>query len=428
MEELSDIVNLLSGVSEIHEGFSVCSEHDFNVFSLCGVDHYELWHSKIIAHFLSPQGAHGFKGEFLRAFAHCFGLGEYSDCAIVRTEVSARSGEMNFGRFDILIEDEDTRNICIVENKVFAGEGEGQLSKYKSWLDGRRASGWNTHLVFLTLNGQSAQSLSNGYTSVAYFLADDCKCTLFVWLNNCAAIAKEVPCVRETLFQYRNHIKEIATGGDAMDAEIVSQLKNSMCTAEKVFKNYSAACLSFANRILVEDVKARLDKMYETGWQCESGLSFARRESGVLYRPSAMPSDKDLAGQIYVIFAETGLVQCQIGLWQDIKGNNRIVDDGLFNSAISKIGLKKDDGWNICKSQVGGESWSAWCPIFTRMKEKCPYGIDWNGEFFDKYSREGEFKRELIEEIVAKVTKLYKLQMLISGKQNCGPHDLEVCE
>lgn len=63
-----------------------------------------------------------------------------------------------------------------------------------------------------------------------------------------------------------------------------------------------------------------------------------------------------------------------------------------------------------------------------RMKEKCPYGIDWNGEFFDKYSREGEFKRELIEEIVAKVTKLYKLQMLISGKQNCGPHDLEVCE
>ena len=410
MEELSDIVNLLSGVSEIHEGFSVCSEHDFNVFSLCGVDHYELWHSKIIAHFLSPQGAHGFKGEFLRAFAQCFGLGEYGDCAIVRTEVSARSGEMNIGRFDILIEDEDTRNICIVENKVFAGEGEGQLLKYKFWLEGKRANGWIPHLVFLSLDGRSAVSLNDGYVQIAYSANSNGK-NLYQWIDRCAEIGKEKPFVRETLLQYREHIMRIATGEDVMDNQIIQELKKSMRAAADVYRNYQAASLSLAKCILEKDVLSKLGE----NWQCESALSFVRRESGVLYRPPSMPSDKDVKGLIYVIFAETGLVQCQIGLWQDIKGNNRIVDDNIFKSAVSKIGLKKDDGWRICESKVGDEPWPAWCPILMgNNTTDCQNGIDWNGEFFDSYSNDPKFKNCLLDEIAMKVGQLNNLQLAIS--------------
>ena len=41
----------------------------FNVFSLCGVDHYEIWHSKILAEFLNPRGMHGqTDAAFLKAF------------------------------------------------------------------------------------------------------------------------------------------------------------------------------------------------------------------------------------------------------------------------------------------------------------------------------------------------------------------------
>lgn len=414
MTEANEIDCLLKDVVDIQTRFSETSGRNFNVFSLCGVDHYEMWHSKIIAHFLSPQGTHGFKGEFLRTFAQCFGLGEYSDCAIVRTEVSARSGEMNFGRFDILIEDEETRNVCIVENKVFAGEGEGQLSKYKSWLDGKRAADWITHLAFLTLNGQNAQSLSNGYASIAYFLPHGCKSTLFTWLDNCAAIAKEVPFVRETFCQYRDHVKKIATGESAMQIEVEQQLKGRMCSAETVYKNYPTASLLLANRILVEDVKARLDEMYENGWQCESGLSFSRRESGVLYRPPATPLSKDTKGQIYVIFAETGLVQCQVGLFQNVKVDNRIADDEIFNSAVGKIGLKETAGWRICKSKVCDESWPVWCPILmSNNATDCPNGIDWNGEFFDSYLNDSNFKTRLLDELTTKVGQLYKLQLSI---------------
>lgn len=412
MEESSDIVNLLSSVSEVQKGFSVCPERDFNVFSLCGVDHYELWHSKIIAHFLSPQGAHGFKGEFLRAFAQCFGLGEYSDCAIVRTEVSARYGEVNFGRFDILIEDEKTRNICIVENKVFAGEGEGQLSKYKSWLDGKRVTKWITHLVYLSLNGREAQSLDDGYIQIAYYSLNSSLCQ---WIDRCAEIAKEKPFVRETLLQYREHVMRIATGGNAMDNQIVQKLKvGNMFAAEGVYRNYQAASLSLAKSILEGDVLEKLGK----NWKCESGLSFVRRESGVLYSPLATPSAKDMAGQIYVIFAETGLVQCQVGLFHNVKDNTRIVDDAIFNSAVGKIGFRKDNGWRICESNVGEEPWPVWCPILMDNDAKyCPNGIDWNGEFFDKYySKDSEFRDCLLEEIAIKVRRLYALQMSITRR------------
>ena len=411
MEESSNIVNLLSSVSEVQKGFSVCPERDFNVFSLCGVDHYELWHSKIIAHFLSPQGAHGFKGEFLRAFAQCFGLGEYSDSAIVRTEVSARSGEINFGRFDILIEDEEKRNICIVENKVFAGEGEGQLSKYKSWLDGKRVTKWIKHLVYLSLNGREAQSLDDGYVQIAYYSLNSSLCQ---WIDRCAEIAKDKPFVRETLLQYREHVMRIATGGNAMDNQIVQKLKRNMRAAADVYRNYQEASLSLAKDILENDMLKKLG----CDWRYETGLSFSRRESGVLYRPPAMPSVKDMVGQIYVIFAETGLVQCQVGLFQNVKGNTRIVDDAIFNSAVSEIGLKKDDGWRICESNVGEEPWPVWCPILAGNKvADCPSGIDWNGEFFDNYySKDSEFRDCLLEEIVTKVRRLYELQLSIARR------------
>ena len=409
---MSNISEFLVKLGEIRKT-ELCPAQEFNVFRLCGVDHYELWHSKIIAHFLSPQGTHGFKGEFLRAFALYFGLGEYSDSAIVRTEVSARSHEINFGRFDILIEDETTRNTCLIENKIFASEQTKQLERYTTWL--RQKKGWKAYLAFLSLDGRSAESLDDGYVRVAYYASGSGRKSVFMWADRCAKIAKKVPCIRETLCQYRNHIKEIATGRSAMDAEIVTRLKNSMYTAEKVFRNYSTACLSLANRILMEDVKARLDEMYENGWQCESGLSFSRRESGVLYRPSVMPSAKEIMGQIYVIFAETGLVQCQIGLWQDIKGNNRIVDDNIFKSAVSKIGLKKDDGWRICESKVGDEPWPAWCPILMgNNTTDCQNGIDWNGEFFDSYSNDPKFKNCLLDEIAMKVGQLNNLQLAIS--------------
>lgn len=288
------------------------SERQFNVFSLCGVDHYELWHSKIIAHFLSPQGAHGFGMKFLSAFAQYFELGEYSDNVIVRTEVSARTSDVNFGRFDILIEDYQTKTVCIIENKIFATERSDQLMKYDEWLKRKETADWNTHLVFLTLDGRTPETLKdeNRYTRIAYSSDEsECKC-LSSWIDRCAEIAKEMPSVRETLCQYKKHINKIATGEYAMNNQIVQEIQKNICAAEKVYMNYQSACVSLANRILIDDIKEKLEERCGEGWKIETGLSFSRRESGFLYVPPSKPNSH-LKGNIYVIFAETGLTNCR---------------------------------------------------------------------------------------------------------------------
>ena len=74
----------------------------FNVFRLCGVDHYETIHSKILAEFLNPQGSHGQRTLFLKCFQkllkdHFKFKGEFSDRTSVTTEVSfdeAQAGDI----------------------------------------------------------------------------------------------------------------------------------------------------------------------------------------------------------------------------------------------------------------------------------------------------------------------------------------------
>ena len=40
----------------------------FNIFRVCGVDHYETTHSAILAEFLNPKGGHGKETKYLHLF------------------------------------------------------------------------------------------------------------------------------------------------------------------------------------------------------------------------------------------------------------------------------------------------------------------------------------------------------------------------
>ena len=390
------------------------SECQFNVFSLCGVDHYELWHSKIIAHFLSPQGAHGFGMKFLSAFALYFELGEYSDNVIVRTEVSARTSDVNFGRFDILIEDYQTKTVCIIENKIFATEQSDQLKKYDEWLKRKETADWNTHLVFLTLDGRTPETLNdeNRYTRIAYSSDEsECKC-LSSWIDRCAEIAKEMPSVRETLCQYKKHINKIATGEYAMNNKIVQKIQKNICAAEKVYMNYQSACVSLANSILIDDIKEKLEKQCGEGWKIETGLSFSRRESGVLYVPPSKPNSH-LKGNIYVIFAETGLTNCQIGIWQDLC-NNSTQEQCIWSNNFAEKDNWREDGWKMPENP-DKDSWPIWCPIVVGSTgvtiNKGSSGINFDANFFSAYLDEKSvFKNVFLKEIVDKIEKLYNLQ------------------
>ena len=69
-EEIEGVKQLLEEVGKVLTDIDkkVFEGEDFNVFRLCGVDHYETMHSKILAEFLNPQGSHGQRTLFLACF------------------------------------------------------------------------------------------------------------------------------------------------------------------------------------------------------------------------------------------------------------------------------------------------------------------------------------------------------------------------
>ena len=71
---MDNIQNLLNSVNAILREEKVKKEESlrrgerFNMFQVCGVDHYEVMHSAIIASFLDPKENHGQKDKFLKLF------------------------------------------------------------------------------------------------------------------------------------------------------------------------------------------------------------------------------------------------------------------------------------------------------------------------------------------------------------------------
>jgi hypothetical protein len=212
---------------------------NFNIFRVCGVDHYETVHSAIVAEFLNPSGSHGLHDKFLNAFLSTIddrtGI-DPSHCA-VKTEFA-----FDEGRIDILIED-DTGGGIVIENKIYAADGNQQVVRYTDFLKTKNPE--HRALYYLTLSGKEADDCSAmkdgnkvDYRPISYSIH------ILGWLGKCIQIAAEYPMVRETLRQYRNHLKELL--GMNSDAELeefsklICQDRESYIAARKIVSSWDA--------------------------------------------------------------------------------------------------------------------------------------------------------------------------------------------
>ena len=209
----------------------------FNMFRICGVNHYENTHSAILAEFLNPNGTHGLKSQLLECFIET--LGEYFTVqffnykkARVKTEHSTEEG-----RIDILIEDNQNKAI-IIENKIYANDQPEQLKRYDRYAKVYK-NGYQ--IIYLTLFGYDASKQSGegvSYLSISY------KEIIISWLEKCVGIASRFPIVRETIIQYINHLKQL-TNQDMDEknkeeiTEILSKIEN-LRAAQTISQNYSA--------------------------------------------------------------------------------------------------------------------------------------------------------------------------------------------
>jgi hypothetical protein len=208
----------------------------FNIFKICGVNHYETTHSKILAEFLNPKGSHGLKDEFLKAFIEQ-AKEKFSEICFLNTQTATVEIEypIENGRLDIFIED-DENHFIIIENKIYAKDGDAQLKRYEAFAK-QRTSNKNEEncsytLFYLTLYGGEASEQSSKdvtYNCISY------KDFIIEWLEKCVCLTVRYPIIRETIIQYINHIKYLT--GENMETQNEEELIKLLAKRE----NFKAA-------------------------------------------------------------------------------------------------------------------------------------------------------------------------------------------
>ena len=187
---------------------------NYNLFSILNIERYELKHSALIANLLDPKGSHGCGDAFLRAFFE-IALKEraypFEDCTHLHSYTEYYTGPIagdTGGRIDILV-----KSSCyglIIENKIYAGDQDKQLTRYDNY--GKKTFGADRYLlVYLTLFGSEASegSITSEDSQKVNYLCLSYAKDILLWLKECVRLADNKPLVRESLNQYIRTIKQL---------------------------------------------------------------------------------------------------------------------------------------------------------------------------------------------------------------------------
>lgn len=402
-EKIEGIERLLEEAGKMLEDIDkkVSEGAGFNVFRLCGVDHYETMHSKILAEFLNPKGSHGQGKMFLDLFCEMLGRlgfdGNFSSNVNVSTELTGYIKGESVGRFDILIEDCSTSSVCVIENKIFASEQPEQLKRYAAWLR-RERKGWKQILVFLTLNGREAWSIKDQelYQRLAYVSQDKKPC-LRDWIDSCLKKigGEDKPFIQSALKQYKKLIINLATGEQAMSEAIVGVMKGRMECAYIIYENYKQIREMIERRLFLE-IREQLsshglviqseddiwDGLSPKSYQGERGWGWRLREK------------KKNKREIWLrVFIEN---ECQVGVFQPDFVCKKAEREFVRWCENNRTRLE-ECGWTVLEVQY---------PLWRTVSGMDFPSVEWNARFYDKIETNTTYRAAVKEAIVSNLLLL----------------------
>lgn len=255
---------------------------NYNLFSILNIERYELKHSALIANLLDPKGSHGCGDAFLRAFFE-IALKEraypFEDCTHLHSYTEYYTGPIagdTGGRIDILV-----KSSCyglIIENKIYAGDQDKQLTRYDNY--GKKTLGAGKYLLaYLTLYGYDASKESTSTKSaeeVAYLrlsYAED----ILRWLEQCVRLADNKPLVRESLNQYIRTIKQLTY--QDMNQEDIQKIIDLAVDHPEVVATLSSKRDAIAQGIREKYIFAELKKYADQkGWLYDDSESSYNEE------------------------------------------------------------------------------------------------------------------------------------------------------
>ena len=231
------VAGMLSQVSSLRrtqQKFALLSGENFNVFRILGLESREVrMHSGFLGELLNPAGSHGLKDAFLRLFVEAMNKKlpqntkkspEFNTAAahlVVERDIGRITTDyQQGGRIDIYLESEG--EFIFIENKIYAGDQQNQLVRYKAHKEHAR-------LLYLTIDGKDAPELSKGGLTSDQYEIISYKEDVSGWLEKCRQVAVAYPLVRETIVQYQHLINYLTgnTPNDFMKEEMKHLLQGS---------------------------------------------------------------------------------------------------------------------------------------------------------------------------------------------------------
>lgn len=262
---------------------------NYNLFSILSIERYELKHSALIANLLDPKGSHGCGDAFLRAFFEIALKGTaypFEKCTLPHSYTEYYTGPIagdTGGRIDILVK--SSHYGLIIENKIYAGDQDKQLTRYDNY--GRETFGADGYLlVYLTLYGCDASKESTatksaeevGYLRLSY--AED----ILRWLEQCVRLADNKPLVRESLNQYIRTIKQLTY--QDMNQENIQEIIDLAVDHPEVVATLSSKRDAIAEGIREKYIFAKLKEYADQkGWLYDdSESSYNEEEPKIRFR------------------------------------------------------------------------------------------------------------------------------------------------
>lgn len=141
---------LLKEINNLKNDYS--KQEEFNAFHILRLNDKEVMHSRFIKSLLNPNEIHGYKDDFLKMFLKRVDIVDFNTNGIT---VECEKNTHNNRFIDIAIENKVSRQMIIIENKIWAGDLNNQLLDYYEYglkLYENRSE--NIYMVYLTPYGK----------------------------------------------------------------------------------------------------------------------------------------------------------------------------------------------------------------------------------------------------------------------------------
>lgn len=177
MTDTTELKRLI--LDERFTGLKSLVKQEINLMSILNVAHRELQHSNFLGWLFDPKESHDKKDYFLREFIKLYYKeNEYQDLGndtslsvfdFVKLDLDDAVILREHKHIDLLITSKSNELVICIENKIFARESEGQLTRYREYVEDKYSDYKYRIYIFLSLHEQNiTESEQEYYVQITY--------------------------------------------------------------------------------------------------------------------------------------------------------------------------------------------------------------------------------------------------------------------